>query len=133
MITINEVEINEKKYLTGKIGKTNYSIESTPAAKEKLAKAQQRINDSKTFAEAQEVIESMLDSIKAFKISESGDLTTVLQGDLYRSPKTGKYHVMVDGVTGKEPIPKFFVDKMIEANEKRTSPKPKNSAPKFAK
>jgi len=124
MITINEIKVNEKKYLTGQIGKENYSIEATPEAKEKLLDFKRKFNSAQDFTAAQEIMDNALDSIKAFKIAESNELVEILKGDLYHDTKKNTYHVMYNGKRGKDPIHKFFVDKMIEASEKTLDPKP---------
>ena len=124
MITINEIKIDEKNYLTGKIGKENYSIESTAIAKEKLTAFQKKVANSETFEEVQDMIEQAQDAIKAFKVAESDELKEVLADDLYHNEKADTYHIKVDGTIGKKPVHAFFVTKMKEAHDKTLSPKP---------
>jgi len=123
MITINEITIDEKKYLTGTIGGTPYSIESTDEAKQHLAHWSKEVNAADTFEAVKELEKDAI----AYTANEStaGDsIKEILEGDLYYDTKAETYHIKHEGTYSDAPINKFFVDKMIEAADKGLSPKP---------
>lgn len=123
-ITINAITNDEKNYFKGHIGKESYSVEASPEAKELLVGAQQNIADCDTAAAVQVILTNTLEAIERLRVAEDGKLETVLSDDLFLNPKTGKYHVKFEDKMSKKPIHKFFVNKMIEANDKDLDPKP---------
>jgi hypothetical protein len=126
MITINVITVNEVKYLTGKIGKTAYSVEFSEESRDALNKLNAKYAACTTKADADAVLadaELLINSSKELE-RESGSLVSVLGGDLMLNKKTNTYHLVSDGIIAERPISKFFVNKMIEANEKGISPKP---------
>jgi len=124
MITINVIKINEIEYLTGKIGKETYSVKYTDELRDSLTGQSKAYNKAKTHAEAKEILEATLTDIKSAKSTDTNSLTEVLKGDLSYDEKKHTYHVISKGKTGKKPVHQFFVDRMIEANDKGISPKP---------
>ena len=124
MITINEISVNEKNFLSGQIGKTSYSIESTPEAKERLMKFKQQLEEAATYQEAVELMEQANEAIQAFTVASSNELEEKLKDDLFYNPKNGKYYVKYEDKVSKKPIHKFFVKKMMEAADKGADPKP---------
>lgn len=124
MITINVINVNEIEYLSGTIGKETYSVKYTDELRDSLTSASKAYNKAKTHAEAKEILEATLTEIKSAKSTDTNSLTEVLKGDLSYNEKTHTYHIISEGKTGKEPVHQFFVDKMIEANDKGITPKP---------
>lgn len=124
MITINVVKVNEKEYLTGVIGKDQYKIEFSESAKDYLVLAKANYSKCETMEEANKVTEAAVEYVETQRKADSSDIETVLDGDLYFNKKTNTYHIQVDDKIDKNAIPKFFVDKMIESNDKGLSPKP---------
>ena len=124
MITINEITINEKKYLTGVIGKTSYSVAQEAGIQQTLVDAANASNKAETAQEVAEIEVALLDIVSASAKANSSSLEEVLSDDLYFDPKNESYYVKVDDKMSKSPIQKFFVDKMIAANDKGLSPKP---------
>ena len=123
-ITINEVEVSEKKYLTGQIGKENYSIEVTKEAKNTLLGFRKALGEAVDFKAAVAIIEEALEAVKTFKAAESSDLAVILKDDLYHNAKADTYHIKLGDKFGKDPIHTYFVGRMIEASEKDLDPKP---------
>jgi len=124
MITISEIKVNEVVYLSGKIGRKAYSVEANDGLKKKLAKLSSDFNAAKTHAEAEKATTAAQKLIDEAKDSNSSSLTSVLKDDLVLNKKTNSYFVVSDGKQGKQPVHKFVVDKMIEANDKGLDPKP---------
>ena len=124
MITINEITIDEKKYLTGMIGKTTYSIVKTDDVQQALVGASKTSNAAETLEDVKNIEEEILNIVLAAETVNSSSLEEVLKDDLYLDVKAETYHVKLDNKIGKIPVNKFFVDKMIEANDKGLSPKP---------
>jgi len=124
MITINVIKINEIEYLTGKIGKETYSVKFTKELKDSLTSASTAYNKATTHAEAKEILEAVLTEIKSAKPTDTNSLVEILKGDLSYNEKKHTYHVISEGKTAKKPVHQFFVDKMIEANDKEITPKP---------
>ena len=126
MITINVITVNEVKYLTGKIGKTAYSVEFSEATRDSLNGLNAKYAKCTTKADADAILleaEGIINASKELD-RENGSLVSVLNGDLQLDKKTNRYYLVSDGVIAKRPIDKFFVNKMLEANEKGISPKP---------
>ena len=124
MITINVIKVNEIEHLVGKIGKQTYDVKFSEEMRDALTSANARFNASKTHEEAKAVLEAVLEQIKSVKSADKNSLTEVLEGDLMYNDKSHTYHIISNGKTSKEPVHKFFVDKMIESNDKGISPKP---------
>jgi len=124
MITINEITINEKKYLTGVIGKASYSVVQEAGVQEALVVASKAANKAETAQEMAEIELAILDIVSESTKANSSSLEEVLSDDLYFNSKNESYYVKVDDKMSKAPIQKFFVDKMIAANDKGLSPKP---------
>ena len=124
MITINEIKIDDSKFLTGKIGKETYSIEHSKEALEELKELSTLFNNAETYDDAQGILEDSLDFIKTLKSTETSDLTAVLEDDLYFDKKARKYYIKHEEKMSIAPVHSFFVNKMVEANEKGVSPKP---------
>lgn len=124
MITINEITIDERKYLTGLIGKNPFSIEKTEEAKDRLVAAYNAVNAAETAPEVAVLEEEINTYVESISSSNSSKLDEVLVGDLYYDTKAETYHIKHEDKISKVAIPKFFVDKMIEANDKGLSPKP---------
>jgi len=123
MITVNEITIDEKKYLTGTIGGTPYSIESTKEVKGFLADWLNASNKADTFEKVKEIEEDALTFIEgASKNVES--IKEILADDLYFDEKAETYHIKHEGKISTAPVHTFFVNKMIEAADKELSPKP---------
>jgi len=123
MITINEITIDEQKYLTGTIGGTPYSIESTDESKQHLAHWSKEVNAAETF-EAVKELEAEAAAYTANETTAGDSIKEILSGDLYFDTKAETYHIKHKGSYSDAPIHKFFVDKMIEAADKGLSPKP---------
>lgn len=126
MITINVITVNEVKYLTGKIGKTAYSVEFSETVKDSLTTLSAEYAKCSTKVEADAVLVKAEEAINTAKSieKEGGALVTILDGDLTLNKKTNTYHIVSDGVIADRPVNKFFVNKMLEAAEKGISPKP---------
>jgi hypothetical protein len=124
MITINAITNDEKNYFKGKIGKEQYSVEASPEAKKFLTDAQASLAACETFEEVQVILVNTLAAIERLRVSEDSQLETILANDLFLNKKTGKYHVKLGDNTSKKAVHQFFVDKMIEANDKGLDPKP---------
>lgn len=124
MITINVIKLNEVEYLTGKIGKETYSVEFSKELRDELIVSAKKYSQCTTSEEANEVMAQALVTVQSGKSDVKNSLTEVLKDDLSYNHKTNSYHIMSGGKTSVEPVNKFFVDKMIEANEKGLSPKP---------
>lgn len=125
MITINEISINEKSYLKGFIGKTPYSVENTEKSLTLLKEAAAEVNAAESFEDVNNIYEQTLKALEEVK-ADGNDmlLKEVLKDDLYFNEKTEQYHVKYEGKIFDKPVHKFFVDKMIEANDKGLDPKP---------
>lgn len=123
-ITINAITNNEKKYLKGYIGKESYTVENSPEAQKFLTDAQHDITLCDTAEEAISITDETLAAIEKLRISEDAKLESVLGEDLYLDPKTGEYHIRFEDRLSEAPIHKFFVNKMIEANDRGLNPKP---------
>lgn len=124
MITINVIKVNEVEYLAGKIGKEGYSVEFSKDLRDALIAYTQKYNNTTSMVEANAVLADVLLAVQTVKSVSNNALTEILKDDLSYNPKTHTYHVVSEGKTGKEPVHKFFCDKMIEASEKGLSPKP---------
>jgi hypothetical protein len=127
MITINVITENEVKYLTGKIGKTAYSVEFSEEAKEALKGYNEAIAECATRAEADTVLEQALaftSKLTEAERNSSSGLVSLLGNDLVHDKKKNEYYLVVNGNISERPVHKFFADKMIEAGEKGVSPKP---------
>lgn len=124
MITINVVKVNDKEFLTGVIGKDNYKIEFSEEVKDMLLDAKTAYASCETREDADKVLEAASLAIESSRIEGSSEIEEVLDGDLYYHKITNTYHIKVGDVVSKTPVNKFFVDKMIESNDKGLSPKP---------
>jgi len=124
MITINVVKVDEKEFFRGNIGKKVYNVLVSDEVRDFLTDAQEQLTTCEDFAAAQKVLDETFEKIDAFRIAEDSALEEILKDDLFLDKKTGKYHIKLDDKIGKEPIDKFFVNKMIEANDKGLNPRP---------
>jgi len=124
MITISVVKVDNKEYFRGKIGKEVYNVLVSPEMRELLTNAQEKLTTCETFEEAQVVLTETFEATNKDRIAEDSALESVLGDDLFLNKKTGKYHVKLDNKIAKKPIHDFFVNKMIEANDKGLSPRP---------
>jgi hypothetical protein len=124
MITISVVKVNDKEFLTGVIGKDNYKIEFSEESKAALMAAKQKYNACETGKQADKVVAKIAAIVEKARKEGSAEIEEVLEGDLYFHKLTNTYHIKVGKKIGKTPVNKFFVDKMIEANDKGISPKP---------
>lgn len=124
MITISTVKINDVEYLTGVVGKENYNVEYSEETKELLKTAKDRYSLCETRDEAVEVCETLIKALDTIRKEGSSEIEEVLKGDLYFNKKASTYHIKVGDKIGKTAVNPFFVDKMIEANDKGIDPKP---------
>lgn len=124
MITINVVKMNDKEYYRGSIGKQKYNVPATEEIKDFLVEAQAKIDACEVYADAQVIMEETFKAINEFRIADDSSLEEVLKDDLYFNKKTKTYHLKIGDKVGKDSVHKFFVDKMIEANDKQLNPKP---------
>lgn len=124
MITINEITIDEKKYLTGIIGKVPFSIKKTEEVQTILVTAHTAVNIAETLEEVIKLEKELTTYIESIASSDDSRLEEVLKGDLFFDTKAETYHIKLDDKISKTPVNKFFVDKMIESNDKGLSPKP---------
>ena len=124
MITINVVKMNDKEFYRGSIGNQKYNVPASEEIKEFLVDAQNSINECELYADAQIIMESTFKHINEYRIAEDSSLEEILKDDLYLNKKTKTYHLKIGDKIGKDSVHKFFVDKMIEANDKGLNPKP---------
>lgn len=124
MITINVVKMNNVEYYRGSIGKQKYNVLATEEIKDYLVNAQNAINECEVYADAQVIMEETFKAINEFRIADDSSLEEVLKDDLYFNKKTKTYHLKIGDKVGKDSVHKFFVNKMIEANDKQLSPRP---------
>lgn len=123
MITINEISIDEVKYLTGTIGKASYSVPFSTETRATLLGLQSEVALTETVEEYNKLLANALDIVAQLTGSDN-ELEESLVEDVYYNSKQGTYHIKVDGKMGTDSIPKFFVNKMIEAVEKGLPAKP---------
>jgi hypothetical protein len=124
MITINVIKVNEIEYLSGKIGKNPYSSKLTPELKSFLVSASKNYNNSKTSKEAASVLTTAFEFVKDLRDVDSNSLVETLKGNLIYNEKTNAYHIVSNKVASVKPVHTFFINKMIEANDKELSCKP---------
>lgn len=124
MITINVVKVDEKEFLTGKIGKDNYKVEFSEELKDAVLALKEEYGKCETREEADKVLETALIAVEDARKAGSSEIEEVLEGDLYFHKLTNTYHIKVGDKVSKKAVNKFFVDKMIESNDKGLSPKP---------
>lgn len=124
MITINVITVNSIEYLTGKIGRTGYSVVFSEEIRDEMVNLTKKYSECTTSAEATKVLEHAQALIDTVKSVSDNSLTEVLKNDLSYNAKTNSYHVISGGKVSVEPVHEFFCDKMIEANDKGLSPKP---------
>ena len=124
MITINEITINEKKHLTGKIGKDAYSIERSPENLNVLKTAIDRLRTEDTVDGYNEILADTLTSIHNMKAVGGENLVSLFGDDLVYDIKTNKHYLKEGDKVAKVAIHSFFIEKMIEAENKGLNAKP---------